>query len=523
MIARHPRAFFVLLSCFIWGLFTHILAITNVIPFGDEAREFYGVVDANGIYIEQGRWMGLVLYKLDLFFSGRYVTANEAYNILSLFFIISIVVYLFTKLFGISDPIELCAICGYSMVCPAMLMHTKYQHMTMHSIPGLLLVSVGAYFICIGKRSLGTWLISVILIACGVGTYQCYFAVCASALCLYFLEWTIDSENNSIKCFLTHAMYYLSVLIVSLVLYLVINKFILTIYGTNMSGYASYSSWGVTTISGYFKRLITAYKHFFIPVESVAVMFPSRTKYYYMMALAIAIVGHLSDSIRSKKGIVVIQYVIIQSLFPLAINLMFILTEEHSVHSLHMWTYIILVIYIVLGGDRLVRTIFRENKDGYKEAPKNKLKTIVCRGLVFLVICIDLFLVRFDSECHTKTIVLVEECKSYYTSLVSRIQSTPGYEIDMPIMYINENHKLHTNSERQNTYAILSSSFHVLGLMDTYINDSRWKEQMCIWCGFDPEVVENPVLESELIDEDLPRYPADGSVFIRDGIVIVNF
>ena len=56
------------------------------------------------------------------------------------------------------------------------------------------------------------------------------------------------------------------------------------------------------------------------------------------------------------------------------------------------------------------------------------------------------------------------------------------------------------------------------------INNYAWKDFMSLWCGFSPTVIQN-VEQYERLPEVLamPRYPADGSVRIVSGAVVVRF
>ena len=57
---------------------------------------------------------------------------------------------------------------------------------------------------------------------------------------------------------------------------------------------------------------------------------------------------------------------------------------------------------------------------------------------------------------------------------------------------------------------------------NSIINDFAWEETMELWCGFSPVKADPGVASADVI-ESMPNYPAEGSVRMIDGIVVVKF
>ena len=148
-----------------------------------------------------------------------------------------------------------------------------------------------------------------------------------------------------------------------------------------------------------------------------------------------------------------------------------------------------------------------------KYAGKLGLAVMLIMGVVFA---------RFANVCYLKAQIMQSEAVSYYTSLISTIQSTEGYTKDTPIFYIGENDKYDEG-------VLGDQRFEPIWLPpyngNSIINDYNWKETMKMWCGFSP--VYATTEEKEKIDTNaivkMPAYPDKGSVKYIDGVVVVKF
>ena len=110
-----------------------------------------------------------------------------------------------------------------------------------------------------------------------------------------------------------------------------------------------------------------------------------------------------------------------------------------------------------------------------------------------------------------------EQAKSYFTSLINRIQTTDGYFSDMAIMYINDDKKrIGFSRAPENFDRIRIPPYSG----DSIINGYSWKTFMATWCGFRPEETE---IGGDDEIEEMPHYPDDGSIKVINNVAVVKF
>lgn len=110
---------------------------------------------------------------------------------------------------------------------------------------------------------------------------------------------------------------------------------------------------------------------------------------------------------------------------------------------------------------------------------------------------------------------------SYYTTLITRIESIEGYTEDAQVVYIGEYDKHDKN------FVGVSEYFDDLDL-PTYkgeliFNDYAWKEAMEFWCGFAPELGDAAEFDGNAEVASMPCYPDQGSIRCINGKIVVKF
>lgn len=140
----------------------------------------------------------------------------------------------------------------------------------------------------------------------------------------------------------------------------------------------------------------------------------------------------------------------------------------------------------------------------------------ICLLLLSLMIFLN---VRFANVCYAKEEVLQSQTISYYTTLISRIESIEGYSDDLPVIYINEFKKSDNNFKGVRNFDTINMDLY--GATDL-INNYVWRGTMSLWCGFSPTIGNIEDVDEELI-KDMPCYPKDGSIKIINGNIVVKF
>ncbi len=207
--------------------------------------------------------------------------------------------------------------------------------------------------------------------------------------------------------------------------------------------------------------------------------------------------------------------------FPLACNFIYIMCDEESVHSLMMYGEVFFLVFAIM----IVGYHVNDKNSGKAETNKynstkkyKRITEIIVYGLVVFFI---ITYTRFSNVCTLKANLLQNNFISYCNVLTSRIQSAEGYHQGMKVLYIGELDKCEDDykvpEQFWNTY-IFPYNYNSI------INNYAWKKAMRIWCGFNPEVIDNT--DQWTTDErimKMPAYPGDGSIKVIDNTVVVKF
>ena len=129
---------------------------------------------------------------------------------------------------------------------------------------------------------------------------------------------------------------------------------------------------------------------------------------------------------------------------------------------------------------------------------------------------------RFDNQCYLKDTLHQQEAISYYTTLVTRIKSQPGYRPEMTVYFANT-----AGANDPTAYNIDELDF--IRLNPYWYNSMEYLHEMTrndfirVWCGTDFPWNWNLELETLPEVQAMPSYPADGSIRIINDVVVVKF
>ena len=133
---------------------------------------------------------------------------------------------------------------------------------------------------------------------------------------------------------------------------------------------------------------------------------------------------------------------------------------------------------------------------------------------------IGLLYCRFANICYLRAEFEQQQTISYYTTLISRISSTEGYDDAYPLVYINEFNKKPTTGLGCPDEEIIYITPYKNGYS---VNVGTWRRVMKNWCGYDPETLDEALFAQRPEVMEMPCYPDSGSIKVIDGAVVVKF
>ena len=507
----------VFLTAFLATFIIHGARIFNVLCWHDDVKYIFRGWNTG---LRHGRWLHHIMATIIEYTSGHEILPVFSGIVSAL--CIGLIACLLLDLFEIKEywlqfPLILifCAI-------PSVTGHFGYIGSAGYDFVGKLLCAAGAYILCKGiegKKGVLSFELGALLFACSLGEYQCYVPFYLTILLIYFTK-EILKAHNTWKEFFVKAIYYVGSSVVGLVLYLVILKLFLYAAGTELTSYAGTDTFGVVNISTYIERVIFAYQDFFVPhMNEPYNMFPFHWDGWHaglLFGLFGLMLLNLVLKVIKKEYNGAVQSIIAFILLPLGLNFNFIVYGAEATHSLHMYHYILLFLYLFVLAEVISEQIFFVSS---KDTVKQALIKGICGITAVVVLIFGVLYIRYDNYCYMQAEVRQEKAISYFTTLITRIQSVDGYDDDYPIAFMNADQKKNSIDEITDRFDPIVTNPYSYPIVNSY----DWEDYIRLWCGFEPSYADpSEYFDNEIVQE-MPSYPDDGSIQVMDGVVVVKF
>ena len=493
------------LSALIFGLAAHGMGLTNKYSFHDDIHAMFEI----GATVSYGRWMLNILGKLEVWLFGDGHYSLPLFNGLFSILCAAAAAGILVKDLKIRNRL-FCAGAGALLAAfPAVTSLFGYMYTAPYYMLAMLMTVFSAHLICLD----GKWwrkAAGVLLGGCAAGIYQAYLPVLLSVIVLENVVLLAEGEEKTGK--ILGRICFCAVCIAAVaVFYFGVNRIFLSISNQQLTAYQGIAGMENTPIRVYLKRVIRAYREFFFPARNTGWdMYPQHMHWVYQgMAAADVLLGLLLV-IRIARGSLLraVLTAAMLLLFPLGSNFIFVMAEDP--HALMMYGQSMQFVLLLLLADRVGRSAF-------------VLRKAVFAAAAVLVSLSCVMYARFDNQCYLKAEFEQQQAVSYYTTLITRIKSTPGYRDDLPVAYINER-----NIGDRSLYNIdeLNLTFIAPYNADirNYVNSYSWRRFMGRWCGFlQEEVKETEFLQRLPEVQAMPRYPDDGSILLLEDRIIVKF
>lgn len=515
ILNKHNKTIFI--TTFVTIFIVHGSKFFNVLCWHDDAQYIFRGWNTG---LCHGRWFHHILSSIIEYTSGHEILPVFSGIISAL--CIALIACLIFDLFEIKDyRIQLPLILIFCAI-PSVTGHFGYIGSAGYDFIGKLLCVAGAYIVCRGnssKKGLLAFIVGAILFACSLGEYQCYVPFYLTILLAYFTKEVLTSQK-SWKEYFSKAIYFVGSSIIGLGLYLVILKLFLAFSGKELTSYAGTDTFGIVGISEYVKRVVFAYTDFFSPQWNATYnMFPFHWDGWHV-GLLLGLFGLMAVviifKIVKREYFGVVQSVVAFVLLPLGLNFNFIVYGAEATHSLHMYHYVMLYVYLFV-------LLYGIKEDILTILKNDQFKQILIQwiyGITAAVVLIfGVLYIRYDNYCYMQAEVRQEKAISYFTTLVTRIQSVEGYDNDYPIAFVNARQKINNVDEIDSQFdPIVTNPYH-----ESIVNNYAWEDYMSLWIGFEPDFADPADYDVDEKVQKMPSYPDDGSIQILDDVIVVKF
>ncbi len=512
-ISKDKRYIWAILSAIACGLVAHGRVVVDGLYYFDgfSKRTSNGAVS--------GRWFGDVYDAFDWLAIGMWgFLSTPLFNGILAFIFLGLASCVLITAFKIQNRFIVFLISGIMTTFPVITSSFGYTFQIHTFCLGIFLACLGSYLI--SKYEIKSALIGCFLISCSIGIYQAAIPIVLTVLLGILIEQCLE-KDISWKEYGKKCVYYAVNCSVFMLMYALCQKVVLTLRKAELLDYQGISGAGKDGITAYIKRVPLAYKNFFIydPNAGTSVYPLLLSKLYYLfLVLDIAIIVYILFFKEKRSFQQLIKVMIMLMALPLAVNFIYVMCGPQT------YIYVLMVYSHITP---LVALCILSEKAGF---PGTNIGKIGNMGVSALLLVSLLILIKFDNMCYVKASFLQEQAKSYFTELITRMESTEGYSIDTPVIYINGNDKRHNDNHLNEFSKYTYDGFDKIKIapygMDSLVNDYSWESFMIHWCGFDPKHIDESQREryesnNEVIN--MPRYPEAGSIKIVDGALVVKF
>lgn len=514
------------------GLLTHGSRMFNTVLFKDDIAY---IIDC-GATAEEGRWFLEVLYTLDKKLLGSHI-GSKGFTGLFTFLLVAAACCIIAGALEIKSPISVSLMTACAVMFPYITGLFSYSFTSLYYLISVILSLICAVLVYDAGNNLfslkqNTWkslalsLLAVILLSFSTATYQTALSTFASLLTLLAIKDCIEREDENFILFIKKCLFYLVCFGLAVLLYLFSSRIALNIKGATYNEHQGVQSMGQLSVFQIIRGMVKAYRQFLYPqYDRLSIYLSYQMLWIYrgiVLFLVVILAKNLISRIKSKNFIGALQLFLLSLVLPLAVQLIFIITDSDSdkvfIHSLMRSSELFTFVSLIWVADR--HSWFDQLLTG----PFLKKEKIVPAISALLLLYSLVYFDYHANICYMYSEITQENAISYFNRLALRIQSLPEYKADMNVAYLGAYSKDETGLVRQD--------FQDLYQIPTYgstslINSFNWEDYMSFWTGFTPpQVTESSELEalakmSEV--ESMPCYPDDGSIKIIDDTIVVKF
>lgn len=501
-----------LVCSYIWGIMAHGVIMFRKMSFHDDLKSFFGYDTVIGSYTS-GRWAAELLEGLANWVYGGTDYSVPLFKILLFLGISAIVSYFLCRTLCIDKTISVVIISGLMVAFPSITSTTGYVFTIVFNEIAYLLVAISIYLLFENKKK---WIYPATILFCAfaIGIYQAVIPFMFSILIIGMMARIINGRLSDTKSIVLCGLKFLLLSLASFVVYYVALKISLYFHNAQLSDYQGIDSTTRAGIGDYFGRISICYLDFFFPeYQTIGDMYPLRIRTFYYCSIVILIIllyFEIKKKFVNKKRFEAIMLIVLMALFPIAMDFIYVMCDISvtAIHSIMKYSNVFIFIEVLaiweVGND--------DNSDKVPKAMYYFPMLLVLLSLIGYV--------RYSNICYLRYELNFNQAVSYFGELKTRMESCQGYEMDMPVVYLNEFDKIEPISNTK-------EEFQEVGIVPyniSMINNYAWKDFMFRWLGFAPKVC-SPTEEfvEELEELNMTRYPNDGSIRVVDGILIVNF
>ena len=219
------------MSSLIIGLVTYLYKFTNTLLSGDSLYNTYATQNM----LKFGRWFLSISCLPSSFFDLPWLSGlfSLVYIALGTIFIV--------RLFNMKNPVVIAICSGLLVTSPAVVETLYYSYTADGYMVAFLLACIAVYLTRFDSKKISSKIIAVVLICLSCGVYQIYFCF-ALVLTLCYFIYELCENRFKIKEYLLWALQELIVFVVGMALYYGIWKLLLVVENVQIADYSGFNT-----------------------------------------------------------------------------------------------------------------------------------------------------------------------------------------------------------------------------------------------------------------------------------------
>ena len=480
------------ISALIFGLAAHMFAFTNKLVNADEIESLFG----KGATVTSGRW-GLEAVKL-LFpdYSMPWL-----YGLVSLV-LLAVSVCLIVRLFDIKGRLTQVLLAGMITAFPSQTGTFCFMFTSSAYALAFLMAVLSAYLIA--RRGKALFPLAALLLTLSLSIYQAYIALTASFAVLCMAKRCMDGERAADT--LLFGLRALGMMLSALALYALVTFGVFRITGASFNDYVTDNA----NPLGLLGRVRMAYDFlvYYLSYREFALITGEASRRMHLVCMALCAAGLIRlciEMLRAKRALSAVVLLGCTAILPLAVNCMFLAMSKGSIHTLVIYSF---VAFYVLAAMLLERAFAGG-------APLRR----AARDVIYVSLAVALMSnVYFANEVYLKMYLQYENAYSFYSILLSRVESTPGFDENTKLAIIGAQDNAITSFDEIDTGYIMGPS---KDLINIYSRENFLRRYL----GCDIRLAsarEISMLEKTEYFAEMAEYPYYGSVRKIGDFVVVK-
>lgn len=491
------------------GILVNLYILTN----GFVNHDSYSTFTHNYDYlITQGKWFVTPLASLTGSLTLRYFD-----NLIGII-ILGICAGIISKMFDVSEGIASWMIGGIMAAFPSVATAIVGRAFGYFALTALLAVSASALM---RSKSKLIQILGIINLIFSIGAYQAYLGFTVSLLVLDCLMTLARNEN--VKSVILRAIRYATESIIAVLIYYIVLKVRLYMVDMQLDSYKGINN---MTQNLRLSKLIRSVHGAWVSVfefvfEDVLGLQGVHIAWISIVLVVLAVISLIILSICSgaiKNRInMFLEVVIILVVMPLSVNIVGVLSANSTFYYNSIFPFV--VIYLM----PIIILCSKQNKQYYNERISSGRIATTEAMTVVISFVLSFCWATQDNVFYQKIAYMNKQIETECTILVSRIQGSPGYQTDVPIVLCGEA-----------PYRLFSSGWY-LQKFDEKDTDGMalFNSQEEMYAGW---LVQNVIsgelginlnyagLESQYYDyvSKMAVYPDSGSIEMKDGKIFVK-